>query len=77
MLLYGAVFETQHMGIIVGEATTPLSITVALGGVCEVPPQEIGFIIGIQDGCFRANQSHPSLPAAITMIASRGCSGSL
>src|SRR5262249_4390655 len=41
MLLYGAIFETQHMGIIVGEATASLTLAVTLGGVFEVPPQEI------------------------------------
>ena len=65
------------MGIIVGEVTMPLSIAVALGEVFEVPLQEIVSIIGIQDDCLRANQSHPSLPTAIKMIASSGCSGSL
>jgi hypothetical protein len=66
------------MGIIAGEATTPLPIAVALGGVFnEVLPQEIVFIIGIQDSCLRAKQSNPSLPAAIKMIDSSGCSGSL
>jgi hypothetical protein len=76
-LLYGAVFETQHMGIIVGEATTPLPSVVALGEAFEVPPQEIVSIIGLQDDWVRANQSNPSLPAAIKMIANSGCSGSL
>src|SRR5215470_13816272 len=46
MLLYGAIFETQHMGVIVGEATAPLTIVVRLGGVFEVPPQEIVSIEG-------------------------------
>jgi hypothetical protein len=46
MLLYGAIFETQHMGVIVGEATTPLTIAVTLGGVFELPPQEIVSIEG-------------------------------
>jgi hypothetical protein len=46
MLLYGAIFETQHMGIIVGEATASLTLAVTLGGVFEVPPQEIVSIKG-------------------------------
>ncbi len=46
MLLYGAIFETQHMGVIVGEATAPLTIAVTLGGIFEVPPQEIVSIEG-------------------------------
>src|SRR5262249_21606645 len=46
MLLYGAIFETQHMGVIVGEATSPLPIAVTLGGVIEVPSQEIVSLTG-------------------------------
>jgi formylglycine-generating enzyme required for sulfatase activity len=46
ILLYGAIFETQHMGVIVGELTTPLSMAVALGGVFTVPPQEIVSLVG-------------------------------
>jgi hypothetical protein len=77
MLLYSAVFETQHMGIIVSEATTLLPTAVALGEGCEMPLHEIVAMIGIQDSCFRAHQPHPSLPAATTTTASSGCSGSL
>src|SRR2546421_11510512 len=46
ILLYGAIFETQHMGVIVGELTTPLSMAVALGGGFTVPPQEIVSLVG-------------------------------
>src|SRR5215831_15789059 len=46
MLLYGAIFETQHMGVIVGEAIASLTLAVTLGGVFEVPPQEIVSIKG-------------------------------
>ena len=45
-LLYGAIFETHHMGMIVGEATTRLTIAVTLGGAFEVWPQEIISIAG-------------------------------
>src|SRR5712692_9556270 len=45
-LLYGAIFETHHMGMIVGEATTRLTIAVTLGGAFEVWPQEIISIEG-------------------------------
>ena len=46
VLLYGAVFETQHMGVIVGQMTTPLPLAAALGGVFTVPPQEIVSLVG-------------------------------
>jgi formylglycine-generating enzyme required for sulfatase activity len=46
MLVYGALFETYHIGVIVGEVATPLTIAVTLGGVFEVPPQEIVSITG-------------------------------
>jgi len=46
MLVYGAPFETHQVGVIVGEVTTPLTIAVTLGGVFEVPPEEIVSIAG-------------------------------
>ncbi len=46
MLVYGALFETHQVGVIVGEVTTPLTIAVTLGGVFEVPPEEIVSIAG-------------------------------
>src|SRR5262249_20381832 len=46
VLLYGAIFETQHMGVIVGEMTTALPLAVALGGSFAVPPQEIVSLVG-------------------------------
>jgi formylglycine-generating enzyme required for sulfatase activity len=46
MLVYGALFETHHIGVIEGEVTTPLPIAVTLGGVFEVPPEEIVSIVG-------------------------------
>jgi formylglycine-generating enzyme required for sulfatase activity len=45
-LLYGAIFELQNGEVLMGEVSTPLTITVTLTGTLEVPPQGLVSIEG-------------------------------